>query len=177
MCRAPTEPNNAELTYHTCSVLERANIKLSDGSFEIEEDEKVEISSSPRKRRKPNSTSSSRAAELLDFVDTSDGNTMNPTDLFSSDAVFPSDATIATEVEPASVPEPEPSIDPDLLAEQLQNAGFVLGELIDCMVAQRILRKAPMLTREHLERMKMVFELAPASREDVCVFADVMLGG
>ncbi|KAK0247668.1 hypothetical protein B0A54_16858 [Friedmanniomyces endolithicus] len=130
------------------------------------------------KRRKRGHASSDAATNFRQHFPSSDGFTINPADIFGSNAVCPpSDLTWATTYSDQALPEPEPeSIDLEALERQLEEAREVMGELADTPVAVRILHKAEGLTREQLERMRRVLEVDVEARTDMVVFADGLLG-
>ncbi|KAK5117657.1 hypothetical protein LTR62_005080 [Meristemomyces frigidus] len=169
--------------------LERLEIEVLDRALthEIEEaetdlDNIMPPPSSPpvKRQRRPRGsketirTSSDGAIDILQNFSSSQGTTINPADLFSSDSnvmpssdsTFPSSHWIEPEV-----------IDPELLAEQYLQATEILGpELADTVVAQRVLWKAPLLTRGELLRMRVVLTETVEAREDMFVFARELLG-
>ncbi|KAK0356247.1 hypothetical protein LTR91_011957 [Friedmanniomyces endolithicus] len=130
-----------------------------------------------RKRRKLGPASSDAAMDFKQHFPSSDGFIINPADLFSSDAAYPSDLTWATTYSDQALPEPVPeSIDLEALERQLEEAQEVMGKLADTPVAVRILHKAEGLTRGQLERMRKVLEVDVEARTDMIVFADGLLG-
>ncbi|KAK1822328.1 hypothetical protein LTR12_003268 [Friedmanniomyces endolithicus] len=132
-----------------------------------------------RKRRKLGPASSDAAMDFKQHFPSSDGFTVNPADLFSSDAAYPSDLTWATTYSDQALPQPEPEsdlIDLEALERQLEEAREVMGELADTPVAVRILHKAEGLTRGQLERMRRILEVDVEARTDMIVFADGLLG-
>ncbi|KAK0337206.1 hypothetical protein LTR91_004289 [Friedmanniomyces endolithicus] len=131
------------------------------------------------KRRKLGHPSSDAAMDFKQHFPSSDGLTINPAELFSSDAAYPSDLTWATTYSDQALPELEPEpdlIDLEALERQLEEAREVMGKLADTPVAVRILHKAEGLTRGQLERMRRVLEVDVEARTDMVVFADGLLG-
>ncbi|KAK1073292.1 hypothetical protein LTR12_006138 [Friedmanniomyces endolithicus] len=130
-----------------------------------------------RKRRKLRHASSDAVMDFKQHFPSSDGFTINPAYLFSSDAAYPSDLTWATTYSDQALPEPESDlIDLEALERQLEEAREVMGELADTPVAVRILHKAEGLTRGQLERMRRILEVDVEARTDMFVFADDLLG-
>ncbi|KAK3670550.1 hypothetical protein LTR78_009518 [Recurvomyces mirabilis] len=160
--------------------LEMMELKVLDraATYEIEEAptdiEDMPMPSSPlrkRKARKLKSVSSDGGPDILQNSNTSDSLTIDPAGIFSGDLHMTSDTSLF----PSDGIEAE-HIDPELLAEQLLQAREILGELADTMVAQRVLRMAPLLSREQLERVRNVLETNVEARENIFVFADDLLG-
>ncbi|TKA71038.1 hypothetical protein B0A55_06330 [Friedmanniomyces simplex] len=169
-------------------VLARAASRLSEAPpaadyVEYAGDAHQAVMPPPPKSRKLGYGSSDAAVDLMLPFPSSDGLTVNPADIFSSDIVCPSDFTWATTYSDQQVPEPEPEpepeqefIDLEALERQLEAAWEVMGELAHTPVAMRILHKAEGLTREQLERMRGILEVDVEARTDMFVFADDLLG-
>ncbi|KAK1069415.1 hypothetical protein LTR74_004981 [Friedmanniomyces endolithicus] len=166
-------------------VLQRVASRIPGGlpADDIEHVDDVRETSMPppplkhKKRRKLRHASSDAAVDFKQHFPSSDGFTINPADLFSSDAAYPSDLTWATTYPDQALPEPESDlIDLEALEPQLEEAREVMGELADTPVAVRILHKAEGLTRGQLERMRRILEVDVEARTDMIVFADGLLG-
>jgi len=159
------------------SVLERAALRSRETALVIASDG-LQASEPPRKRQRRarlQHATSEIAAELFQQSTSSDALTVNPANIFTSDAAFPTDSS--TQYFSSDPPAPEEDlVDAATQAHNLAHARLVMGELADTPVAQRILRKAGVLTREHLEKMKFIMQLDVEARTDMLAFADDLLG-
>ncbi|KAK3117923.1 hypothetical protein LTR53_000215 [Teratosphaeriaceae sp. CCFEE 6253] len=136
----------------------------------------------PTKRQRRSGRLQHPSSDLLlnqsqDFI-SSDGLTIDPARIFSSDALRSSD-TIPSWMnsDPPAYPDPEPvAVDLVALDQQMGHARAVMGELADTPVAQRILHQAETLTREQMERMRSTLEANVEARTNLFAFADDLLG-
>ncbi|TKA65466.1 hypothetical protein B0A55_09284 [Friedmanniomyces simplex] len=137
-------------------------IELRGYSEELEGMERIVLAlmPPPPKRRKLEYGSSDAAVDLMLPFPSSDGLTVNPADIFSSDIVCPSDLTWATTYSDQPLPEPEPEPEPE-------------QEVIDLEALEQQIEAA----REVMAGEDAgILEVDVEARTDMFVFADDLLG-